>query len=85
MYELARYVRGEITLETFHFWFAPVLWRVEASEEPDAEELAYDIALRLSEYSHGQWTEPQLKTILCDLAHVPAGAAWHDDDTRPAK
>jgi hypothetical protein len=83
-HELSRYTRGEITLQTFHSWFAPVLWKIEASGEPNAEELAYDIALRLSEYSQGQCTEPQLKTILHDLAHMPTGSTWRDDDTRTA-
>lgn len=83
-HKLSRYVRDEITLQTFHSWFAPVLWKIETSGEPDAEELAYDLTLRLSEYSHGQWSEPQLKTILRDLVHVPAGTVWRDE-THTAK
>lgn len=84
-HELSRYIRGEIPLQTFHSWFAPILWKIEELGDPEAEELAYDVTLRLSEYSQGQWSEPQLKTILHDLSHVPAGTTWRDDDVHTAK
>lgn len=75
--EVARYVRGDISLSTFHSWFAPLLWNVEESGDTAAEELAYDIALRLSEYSYGQWSEMDLKGFLREFTQEPASIIWH--------
>lgn len=61
---LARYLAGEISLRAFQEWFLPIAWNVEESENPGAVELAYDIELRLFEFSNGDWTEDELRRLL---------------------
>ena len=63
---LLRQVAGEITLEQFVAWFAPVVWRID-SASPAARDLAYEIELRLAEYSNGDWTEGELKRLFRSL------------------
>lgn len=66
---LAMYLAGDCSLEAFEDWFVPhALSLVEESGDPGADELTYEIELRLAEFSHGDWTEPELKELLHPLA-----------------
>jgi hypothetical protein len=65
--QLRRYVRGEISLESFEEWLAPRIWTIEASNDPAAEDLAYAIDLRLAEHSSGHWTDTELRDLLNQL------------------
>ena len=65
--KLANYLLGEISLEYFMDWFVPVLWDVEHSNNQDAIEMAYEIELRLAEYSSDYWNEDELKKLLRPL------------------
>lgn len=61
---LARYTQGTLTLATFHAEFAPLAWDAESGEDERAEDLAYDVMLRVAEYTQGQWDEPALHALL---------------------
>lgn len=71
------YLAGTCTLEEFEDWFVPhALSVVEEAGNPAAEELAYEIELRLVEFSDGGWTEEELQHLLRPLVDVngPSGA-----------
>ena len=62
---LASYLAGDHTLEEFEDWFVPnALSRVEEMGDRDLDGLIYEIELRLSEFSHGDWSEGELKRLL---------------------
>lgn len=65
--QLARYLVKELSLEDFQIWFAPVLWNIERSLSRPAVELAYEIALRIAEFSNGHWTQEELRNNLLPL------------------
>lgn len=62
--QLANYLMGNVSFAGFSNWFAPILWSIEEYQNPAAEELAYEIALRLVEFSNGHWTESELHSLL---------------------
>jgi hypothetical protein len=64
---LASYLLGEYSLEDFKDWFIPVLLDVDQSENQKAINMAYEIELRLSEYSNGYWNEDELKQLFRPL------------------
>ena len=65
--ELRRYLRIEISLESYEEWFAPRVWQIEASNDPAAEDLAYQIDLRLAEHSSGHRTDDELRVLLASI------------------
>lgn len=66
--ELQRYVRREVSLNTFVEWFTEALWRLHEQQDESADDLAYEIELRLDEFSSGHWTEAELRNLLRPLA-----------------
>jgi site-specific recombinase XerC len=72
---LARYLSGEASLREFDEWFVPATWDVEKTRDQAAIDLAYEIILRLAEYSDGDCTEVQLKDLLRPLAAAPTVSA----------
>lgn len=65
---LGRYVGSEISLGEFRNWLIPRAWNIEQDDDKAAEELAYEIELRLAEFSNGDWTEDDLKEMLRKIA-----------------
>jgi hypothetical protein len=66
---LASYVDSKCSLEAFEHWFVPnALSAVEDTDEPDLDQLIYEVELRLAEFSHGDHTEDELKELLQPLA-----------------
>ncbi len=65
--KLGSYLLGEISLEDFKDWFVPVLWNIEYSNNQDAMNIAYEMELRLAEYSNDYWSEDELKALLRPL------------------
>jgi hypothetical protein len=49
-------------------WFWPATWDIERSNDVAAEELTWEIMLRLAEYSKGHRTEAELKDLLRPIA-----------------
>jgi hypothetical protein len=59
---LARYMGEEISLADFDLIFTDLIW--DAPRDADSISLIGEISLRLAEYSNGDWTEDQLRTLL---------------------
>lgn len=70
---LRRYVGGKITIDEFQDWFVPQSWNIHQRADPSTVDLAYEIDLRLAEYSNGDRTEDELKRILRPLIRTVTG------------
>jgi hypothetical protein len=64
---LASYLLGEYSLEDFKDWFVHVLLDIDHSENKKAINMAYEIELRLAEYSNGYWNEDELRNLFRPL------------------
>lgn len=62
--ELHKYLRGEVSLDGFAAWLTDALWRLHDQQDETVDELAYEIELRLDEFSSGHWSEAELKDLL---------------------
>lgn len=76
---LARYVRGEWSLDEFGDWFVPTTWDVDQSPDAGLKDLVYDILLRVAEYSNGDCREDELKHLLYPLAAGPSMSAASEE------
>ena len=61
---LASYLAKEISLRAFEDWFVPETWDVDQLGDLALINLVYGIKLRLAEFSHGDWTENELRSLL---------------------
>lgn len=68
---LARFVDGRASLEEFDAWFSPATLNVEQLDDPGAEDLTWEIMLRLAEYSNGDRSLAETRAILRDYANAP--------------
>jgi hypothetical protein len=68
--KLAGYVTGRQSLKGFEEWFVPIAMAVEGRGNPGAIALAHLIELKLSEFSYGHWTEPELKQMFAPHAFL---------------
>jgi len=62
--QVARYLAGEISIAEFQTHLAPLTWNVERRADPEVAAIAHELDLRLAEFSHGDWTEPELQAHL---------------------
>lgn len=51
---------GKISLDEFQEWFDPYVWNIHKREDSETQSLAYEIGLKLAEYSSGDLDEPAL-------------------------
>lgn len=65
--QLARYVRGDISLHEFRRWFVPQVWNIHQRNDAALEDFVGEIDLRMAEYSNGDWSEEDLREILSSL------------------
>lgn len=65
--QLSRFLRGETSLHAFQEWFTSRTWNIEDSEDRSAQDLAYEIELRLAEFLNGHWTMSDLRGLLKSL------------------
>ncbi len=65
---LNAYLAGQITLREFEDWFFPKVWNIEHINDPALAELVYEIKIRWAEFSHGDWTEQDLRGLLRPLS-----------------
>lgn len=61
---LAAYLGSEIDLPAFKQWFVAHTWDVEREGNRSDIALVHDLQLRLIEFSNGDWTEDELRTLL---------------------
>lgn len=73
--QLRRYIADELTLDAFREWFTPATWEHDSTPDADARELGYEIEHRLAEFTHGDWTEQELKLLLRPFAERRSEAA----------
>lgn len=62
--KLAEYLTGEISLHDFEDWFFPETWDIDHVDNPTLTNLVYGIKLTLAEFSNGDWTETELRSML---------------------
>jgi hypothetical protein len=61
---LATYLAKEISLHEFEDWLFPETWDVDQLGDLALTNLVYGIKLRLAEFSNGDWTEDELRSLL---------------------
>lgn len=67
--DIARLVTDELTIGGFVDVVLPLSWSLQAGQDPEAEDVAHEIELRLSEHSNGHLTEGELKAALAPLVY----------------
>ncbi len=65
---LIAYLANEISLHDFEDWFFPKTWDVDKMHDPALLDLVYQIKLDWAEFSNGDWTEKELRSMLRSLA-----------------
>jgi hypothetical protein len=66
--QIAGYIEGAISLDTFQKWFIPIAWEIEQSGVSiDEVDLVNNIELMLAEYTSEHLTEDELRDELCPL------------------
>ena len=65
---LLAYLAGEISLHDFEDWFFPKTWEVDKLGDPALLDLVYEIKLDWAEFSNGDWSEKELRSMLKSLA-----------------
>ena len=63
-----QYLAGEISLGELDDWLWPATADIEQIDDQVSRDLTNEIILRLAEYSHGDWTEAELKDLLRPIA-----------------
>ena len=58
--KIAQMLGGEIDLELFEDWIATETWNIHLGNDFEAQRLAFALELRLSEYSSGHLSAPEL-------------------------
>jgi hypothetical protein len=64
---LAEWIDGRISLSAFEDWFVPATWNIHKENDSEAENLADEIELSLSEYSGGYLSIAELRESLEEL------------------
>jgi hypothetical protein len=64
---LADYRAGKISFREFEDWFYPETWDIDDTDNQTLANLVYEIKLRLAEFSHGDWTEAELRSMLLSI------------------
>ncbi len=71
--QLADYIAGKLSLREFEDWFFSETWDIDEIDNTDNQtstnltNLVYGIKLRLAEFSHGDWTEVELRSMLLSI------------------
>jgi hypothetical protein len=67
---LAEWLDGNTSLEEFEDWFVPETWNLHKENDLQAEDLANEIELSLSEYSGGYISRAKLEAELRVMANA---------------
>ncbi len=65
---LSAYLANKISLREFEDWFFPKTWDVDKLDEPALLDLIYQIKLNWAEYSDGDLSEKEFRSMLSSLA-----------------
>jgi hypothetical protein len=69
--KLGRYLRGDVSLDSFEDWLVERSWGMHKDSQESAQRLASAIELRLAEHSSGHLGERELKDELRQFANPP--------------
>jgi len=61
---LLAYLAGEISLRDFEDWFFPKTWEVDKFGDTALLDLVYRIKLDWAEFSNGDWSEKEFRSVL---------------------
>ena len=64
---LSAYLAKEISLRDFEDWFFPKTWDADKLDDPALLDLVYQIKLDWTEFSNGDWSEKELRSMLRSL------------------
>ena len=64
---LTAYLADEISLHDFEDWFFPKTWSIDKLSEPALLDLVYQIKLDWAEFTNGDWSEEELRSMLQSL------------------
>lgn len=64
---LSAYLASEISLRDFENWFFPMTWDADKLDDPALLDLVYQIKLDWVEFSNGDWSEKELRSMLSSL------------------
>ncbi len=70
---LSAYLASEISLQDFEDWFFPKTWDVDKLDDPALLDPVYEIKLNWAEFSNGDWTEEELRSMLRPLVEKYKG------------
>lgn len=62
--QLARYLKGEHTLNEFQDWFVPRSWNFHEKANPSLQKLVSSIELAIAEFTNGDWSRQELRDVL---------------------
>ena len=62
--QLARYLKGELTLNEFQDWFVPQSWNFHQASDPSLQKFVSGVELALAEFGNGDWSENELRQLL---------------------
>ncbi len=65
--QLEHYLAGQSSIAAFEEWFFPATWNVHKSGDTAAERLHGPLALHLSEFDRGHWTEEEIREKLREI------------------
>jgi hypothetical protein len=65
---LSTYLAKKISLREFEDWFFPKTWDVDKLDEPALLDLVYQIKLNWAEYSDGDLSEKEFRSMLSSIA-----------------
>ena len=65
---LSSYLANKISLHEFEDWFFPKTWDLDKLDEPALLDLVYQVKLNWAEYSDGDLSEKEFRSMLLSLA-----------------
>lgn len=78
--QVVRYLANEIPVAVLQSSLAPLTWNIDQRTDPETAAIGHQLDLLLAEFSHGDWTEPELKEHLAPLvtsyAITTGDSAW---------
>jgi hypothetical protein len=65
---LSAFLAGEISLREFEDWFFSETWSIDTLDEPALLDLVYQIKLDWAEYTNGDYSLEEFRSMLRSLA-----------------
>lgn len=62
--QVVRYLARELSIAELQVALAPLAWNADRRADPASAALAHDLDLLLAEFSHGDWSEDEIRQRL---------------------